>query len=94
MSTDDRVFTTKDIELAAFLKAKDRRVVDVRKNEANKTVFIFDNADAAIQKLSLDFYNHDDTVSASKLLWCFGQVKQMLFDPNLERQPSQARSRA
>lgn len=83
---DVATFVTKDIELAAFLKAKELQIVDVRKNEANKTVFVFGNAAGTAQKLSLDFYNHNDQISASTLLWAYGQIKQMLFDPNLERQ--------
>lgn len=79
------VFVTKDIELAAFLKAHDIKIVDVRKDEWNKISIIFDDADGRAHKLKLDFYNHDDKISASKLLWSFGQIKQLLFDPNLER---------
>lgn len=84
--SEEKTFVTKDIELAAFFKARGLSIVDVRKNEANKTVFVFANPDANAQKLSLDFYNHNDQISASTLLWAYGQIKQMLFDPNLERQ--------
>lgn len=83
--TNGRTFTTKDIELAAFLHASEVKIVDVRKNEANKTVFAFINEDGNTQKMALNFYNHDDQISASKLLWSFGQIKNMVFDPNLER---------
>lgn len=79
------VYSTKDIELAAYLHARDVKIVDVRKNEANKTVFCFANQDGETQKMSLAFYNHDDQISASRLLWSFGQIKNLLFDPNLER---------
>lgn len=79
-------FSTKDIELAAFLHASEVKILDVRKNDANKTVFIFANLDGSTQKLALAFYNHEDQISASKLLWSFGQIKQLLFDPNLERE--------
>jgi hypothetical protein len=79
------MFVTKDIELAAYLHANDIKIIDVRKNEANKTLFVFDGGDGGTQKLSLAFYNHDDLISASKLLWSFQQIKSLLFDPNLER---------
>jgi len=79
-------FSTKDIELAAFLHASGVKILDVRKNDANKTVFHFDANDGQTQKLGLSFYNHEDNISASKLLWSFGQIKQLLFDPNLERE--------
>jgi hypothetical protein len=81
----DDVFVTKDIELAAFLHASDIKIVDVRKNEANKTVFVFSNADGRAKSMNLSFYNHEDQISASRLLWSFQQIKQLLFDPNLER---------
>ncbi len=83
--TPNGVFVTKDIELAAYLHANDVKIIDVRKNEANKTVFVFDAREGATQKLSLAFYNHEDQISASKLLWSFQQIKSLLFDPNLER---------
>lgn len=83
--TNGRVFTTKDIELAAFLHASDIKITDIRKNEANKTVFAFANEDGNTQKMALNFYNHEDQISASKLLWSFQQIKSMVFDPNLER---------
>ena len=83
--SDEAVFVTKDIELAAFLHASDIKIVDVRKNEANKTVFVFSNTDGRAKGLNLSFYNHEDLISASRLLWSFGQIKQLLFDPNLER---------
>jgi hypothetical protein len=79
------VFLTKDIELAAFLHASDVKILDVRKNEANKTVFVFENQAGGAQKMALSFYNHDDAISASRLLWSFAQIKNMIFDPNLER---------
>lgn len=85
--TNGRTFTTKDIELAAFLHASEVKITDVRKNEANKTVFIFTNEDGSTQKRALNFYNHEDQISASKLLWSFQQIKSMVFDPNLERPP-------
>lgn len=83
--SDEQVFVTKDIELAAFLKAHDLKIVDVRKDEWNKTSLVFDNSAGQASKLRLSFYNHDDQISASKLLWSFQQIKQILFDPNLER---------
>lgn len=89
--SDSTTFVTKDIELAAFLKANDLIIVDVRKNEANKTVFIFENINGRAQTLNLAFYNHQDNISASKLLWSYGQIKQLLFDPNLERVAPKAR---
>jgi hypothetical protein len=79
-------FSTKDIELAAFLHASNVKIVDVRKNDARKTVFHFENSEGSTQKLALSFYNHDDKVSASKLLWSFGQIKNLLFDPNFENE--------
>jgi len=83
--SNNGTFVTKDIELAAYLHANDVKIVDVRKNEANKTVFVFTNEDGSSQRMSLAFYNHDDMISASKLLWSFQQIKSLLFDPNLER---------
>lgn len=80
-------FVTKDIELAAYLHANDVKIMDVRKNEANKTIFVFDDGSGGTQKMSLAFYNHDDQISASKLLWSFQQMRSLLFDPNLERAP-------
>lgn len=85
-------YSTKDIELASYLHAREVKIVDVRKNEANKTVFVFENRDGETQKMSLAFYNHDDQISASKLLWSFSQVKHLLFDPNLERRGSGAKT--
>ena len=81
----ERGFITKDIELAAFLHANEVRILDIRKNEANKTIFIFSNEGGNSQKMSLAFYNHEDQISASKLLWSFQQIKHLLFDPNIER---------
>jgi hypothetical protein len=83
--SDEKVFVTKDIELAAFMHASEVKIVDIRKNEVNKTVFVFANVEGRAQRLSLAFYNQDDQVSASKLLTSFGKIKQLLFDPNLER---------
>jgi hypothetical protein len=85
--TNGRTFATKDIELAAYLHAREVKITDVRKNEANKTVFVFTNDEGGTQKTALSFYNHDDQISASKLLWSFQQIKSMVFDPNLERPP-------
>lgn len=81
-------YSTKDIELAAYIHARGVKITDVRKNEANKTVFVFANPDGETQKMSLAFYNGEDQISASKLLWSFGQVKHILFDPNLDRMRS------
>lgn len=83
--SQERTFVTKDIELAAFLHANEVKIVDVRKNEANKTVFVFENPEGDTQRMSLRFYNHEDSISASRLLWSFGQIKNLLFDPNLDR---------
>ena len=83
--SDERAFVTKDIELAAFLHASDVKIVDIRKNDVGKTVFVFSNDAGRVQVLSLAFYNQDDQISASKLLTSFGKIKQLLFDPNLER---------
>ena len=83
MSETNGKFTTKDIELAAYLHASDIKIVDVRKNEANKTVFVFANEDGKAQSMMLSFYNHEDKISASRLLWSFSQIKSMVFDPNL-----------
>ncbi len=82
---NERVYSTKDIELAAYLHAREIEIVDVRKNEANKTVFCFANQDGDTQKTALAFYNHHDEISASRLLTSFGQIKNLLFDPNLAR---------
>jgi hypothetical protein len=84
MNQNDQ-FSTKDIELAAFLHASEVKIVDIRKNDANRTVFIFTDDGGKTQRLSLSFYNGDDQISASRLLVSFGKVKQLLFDPNLER---------
>lgn len=93
MTDVGRVFTTKDIELAAFLHAMEVKIVDVRKNEANKTVFAFSNDGSQTQAMALAFYNHDDQISASKLLWSFQQIKNMVFDPNVERMQGSFRGR-
>lgn len=82
---EDKNFVTKDVELAAFIKAHDIKLVDVRKNDFHKTVFVFENADGRATKLNLAFYNHDDQISASKLLWSFGQLKQLIFDQGQSR---------
>jgi len=79
------IFLTKDIELAAFLHASEVKIIDVRKNEVNKTVFVFENKTGNTQGMALSFYNHEDKISASKLLWSFAQIRSMIFDPNLER---------
>jgi hypothetical protein len=78
-------FSTKDIELAAFLHASDIKIADIRRNDYGKTVFVFSDPEGSTKRLSLAFYNHEDQVSASKLLWSFNQVKSMVFDPNLDR---------
>lgn len=78
-------FITKDVELAAYIHARDVKILDVRKNDANKTLFVFSNEDGETQKIAMTFYNHDDKVSASKLLRSFQQIRSLLFDPNLER---------
>jgi hypothetical protein len=83
--SDEKVFVTKDIELAAFLHASEIRIVDIRKNDVGKTIFVFANEAGKVQMLSLAFYNQEDLISASKLLTSFGKIKQLLFDPNLER---------
>lgn len=80
-----QIFTTKDVDLAAFLHAKDVKIKDVRRNEYNKTVFVFANDDGGTQKTALSFYNHEDTISASKLLWSLQQIKSMIFDPGAEK---------
>lgn len=85
-------FATKDVELAAFLHASKIKIIDVRKNEANKTVFIFENTDGDTQKMSLKFYNHEDEISASKLLWSFQTIKHMIFAPALDRSRSMINS--
>jgi hypothetical protein len=90
MSTNG-YYSTKDIELASYIHACGVKIADVRKNEANKTVFVFANPDGETQKMSLRFYNGDDQISASKLLWSFTQVKHLLFDPNLERPKHESR---
>lgn len=81
----DPVFVTKDVELAAFLHANNLKIVDVRKNDVNKTVFAFENVGGKANELHLKFYNREDQISASILLRSLQQVKNMLFDPNLER---------
>lgn len=78
------VFVTKDIDLAAYLHAKQVKIVDVRKNEANKTVFVFANMDGSSNRMMLAFYNHDDQISASTLLQSYQQVKNLLFDQSRE----------
>ena len=78
-------YSTKDVELAAFLHASNVKIVDVRKNEANKTVFVFENQEGETQRMSLRFYNHEDEISASLLLSSFQTVRHLIFDPNLER---------
>lgn len=78
-------YSTKDVELAAFLHASKVKIIDVRKNEANKTIFVFENPDGATQKMSLKFYNHEDEISASRLLSSFQTMRHLIFDPNLER---------
>jgi len=85
MSESNNFFTTKDAELAAFLHANDIKITDVRRNDYNKTVFVFDGGEGKTNRLALAFYNHEDQISASKLLWCLQQVKNMIFDPGLER---------
>ena len=85
-------FATKDVELAAFLHASEIKIVDVRKNEANKTVFIFANEDGDTQKISLKFYNHEDRISASKLLWSLQTIKHLIFAPTLDRSRSMINS--
>ena len=86
-------YITKDVEVAAYLHALDIKIVDVRKNDANKTIFLFEDADGGVNQIALNYYNHDDQISASKLLWSFQQIKSLLFDPNLERL-SQTRAKA
>lgn len=78
-------FITKDVELAAYIHARDVKILDVRKNDANKTLFVFANEGGETQKIAMTFYNHNDMVSASKLLRSFQQIRSLLFDPNLER---------
>lgn len=87
---EDKNFATKDPELAAFLKASDIKLVDVRKNEYQKAIFVFDNADGRASKLNMAYLNHEDTISASKLFWSFSQIKQLIFDQIPER-PTRAR---
>jgi hypothetical protein len=82
---NDDQLVTKDMEFAAFLRAHDVKIVDVRKDERNKIGIIFENVGGLSDKLKLDFYNHEDQVSASKLLWSYAQIKQLLFDANIER---------
>lgn len=81
----DDTFSTKDIELAAFLRASDLKITDVRRNDAGKTVFVFSDIGGATKKLALAFYNREDQISASRLLWNFGQIKSLVFDLNAER---------
>lgn len=91
MNADDKNFSTKDPELAAFLKASDIRLVDVRKNEFQKAVFVFENADGKASRLNLAYLNHEDNISASKLFWSFQQIKQLIFDQIPER-PARSRT--
>lgn len=83
--SEDKLFVTKDIELAVFFKAKDVKIIDIRRDEWNKMSLVFDNSDGTAQQLRLQFYNHEDDISASKLLSSFGQIKQILHDPNTEK---------
>ena len=81
-------YSTKDVELAAFLHASEIKIIDVRKNDARKTVFVFDNKTGDTASKALQFYNHEDQISASKLLWSFQTIKSLIFDPNQERSTS------
>lgn len=72
--------STKDLDLSAFLHASGVKIVDVRRNEVNKTVFVFSGNGGETQKMSLKFYNHEDQISASKLLWSLQQIKNMLYE--------------
>lgn len=71
--------------MASFLHALGVKIMDVRRNEAGKTIIVFENGDGETREKVLRFYNRNDTVSASALLNSFQVIRNIIFDPSMKR---------
>jgi len=66
--TNGKIFQTKDIDIAAYLKASGIDLAYAERDNNNKTVFNFLDEDGRATERSMDFVNGRDDISASKLL--------------------------
>ena len=72
-------YETKEIELASFLKACEVPMNEVKKNDHNKVVFVFENKEGFAEKRAMDFFKGNDVISASKLFASFKMIKNLIF---------------
>jgi hypothetical protein len=76
--SEEKIFSTSDLNLASFLKCQNMEIADVKK-DGSKTTFLFKDIPERKQ-LTIDFYNDHNCISAKKLLGALRDLKSITFN--------------